>query len=559
MDRDLLRSLDPTASDADIDEIMASDSSSRIVDDILNGTTTLATAATQLREDRKMATQFDDGPKAMEETFSATDLQAMQHVFCPFRTEPEVLAALQAHGGDLVAAARTLLAGPVPISVAGPTMSPPRMQHAAPQFFSPMHSSAAQRLAAFGVDVTKVESDPNRMVAHARSVYGARFTDEQLRNFVSQIGPSTAADAFAMLDQLPPDSPMLQPPPPPPPTVRDCAICMDQHPIEDMCFFMNCPHAFCFEGLMHHIQSRVETGALPTCPSEECDNRQLPQLEAEMVFKGDTSNPLMQRVARLYLSVSLAATGMVRCPRPGCESGVIPRTPGRVEKCICECRYAFCSLCQGCFHYDVPCLEARRVAAAWDAWLREGRVQYMRERAALDTEWRARLQEFESRRVKHTTEVQAAMQRRAELSQDEQWKAQHCRACPHCGRAIQKLEGCDSMRCGQDAHGGNVQNGCGQAFSWSQARPYTAQTEGGPAVKAFEEAAPAAAVKDIMLVDDVALPCDLCSDRGVVSGLGFRCINCPGAFTVCCKCEGKLTTGAHDANHVFRQIKPREA
>ena len=54
----------------------------------------------------------------------------------------------------------------------------------------------------------------------------------------------------------------------------------------------------------------------------------------------------MQRVARLYLSVSLAATGMVRCPRPGCESGVIPRTPGRVEKCICECRYAFCSLCQ---------------------------------------------------------------------------------------------------------------------------------------------------------------------------------------------------------------------
>ncbi len=62
----------------------------------------------------------------------------------------------------------------------------------------------------------------------------------------------------------------------------------------------------------------------------------------------------------------------------------------------------------------------------------------------------ARLQEFESRRVKHTaepgmsvdgarctifTDFAAAGRQgrhavtRARLSQDEQWKAQHCRAC----------------------------------------------------------------------------------------------------------------------------------
>lgn len=38
--------------------------------------------------------------------------------------------------------------------------------------------------------------------------------------------------------------------------------------------------------------------------------------------------------------------------------------------------------------------------------------------------------------------------------------------CPKCGRLIEKLEGCDAMVCGNDAHGGNAQNGCGHSFSW---------------------------------------------------------------------------------------------
>ncbi|CAF4730155.1 unnamed protein product [Rotaria sp. Silwood2] len=50
---------------------------------------------------------------------------------------------------------------------------------------------------------------------------------------------------------------------------------------------------------------------------------------------------------------------------------------------------------------------------------------------------------------------------------------ENCRICPSCKRVVERLEGCDSMIRGQDAHGGNVQSGCGAKFNWAQAQQYT--------------------------------------------------------------------------------------
>eukprot|EP01106_Pelomyxa_sp_JSP_P012815 TRINITY_DN3666_c0_g1_i3.p3 TRINITY_DN3666_c0_g1~~TRINITY_DN3666_c0_g1_i3.p3 ORF type:complete len:101 (-),score=23.53 TRINITY_DN3666_c0_g1_i3:358-660(-) len=44
-----------------------------------------------------------------------------------------------------------------------------------------------------------------------------------------------------------------------------------------------------------------------------------------------------------------------------------------------------------------------------------------------------------------------------ELAKDEKYKEAHGRKCPKCGRIILKMGGCDSMVCGRDSHGGNVQ------------------------------------------------------------------------------------------------------
>merc|ERR1711924_243950 len=41
--------------------------------------------------------------------------------------------------------------------------------------------------------------------------------------------------------------------------------------------------------------------------------------------------------------------------------------------------------------------------------------------------------------------LDAAQRRYDELVADEKFKAESCRRCPHCGRVVQKLEGCNAM------------------------------------------------------------------------------------------------------------------
>eukprot|EP00750_Incisomonas_marina_P029930 INCI7244.11.p1 GENE.INCI7244.11~~INCI7244.11.p1 ORF type:complete len:938 (+),score=145.94 INCI7244.11:1472-4285(+) len=62
------------------------------------------------------------------------------------------------------------------------------------------------------------------------------------------------------------------------------------------------------------------------------------------------------------------------------------------------------------------------------------------------------------------------------LVANEEHMAQNCRHCPNCNILVEKHDGCDAMRCGYDARdkGGALRSsdGCGQAFSWTQALPY---------------------------------------------------------------------------------------
>ena len=49
-----------------------------------------------------------------------------------------------------------------------------------------------------------------------------------------------------------------------------------------------------------------------------------------------------------------------------------------------------------------------------------------------------------------------------------------------------------------------------------------AQGGGGPAVPMFAETAPNRLMKDMVLFEDVAYPCDLC--KKAIVDIGFRCI-----------------------------------
>jgi hypothetical protein len=117
-----------------------------------------------------------------------------------------------------------------------------------------------------------------------------------------------------------------------------------------------------------------------------------------------------------------------------------------------------------------------RYTRLWTEWLAHGREQYLQQTQAQNAQYQNQLQQFQKEKSKHDQEVKEAQDRFRELQQNEEWKAKHCRLCPNCGRVIQKLDGCDSMMCGQDAHGGNAQNGCGRPFNWSSAKRYVADS-----------------------------------------------------------------------------------
>jgi len=108
------------------------------------------------------------------------------------------------------------------------------------------------------------------------------------------------------------------------------------------------------------------------------------------------------------------------------------------------------------------------------------RGNYWQARAQQDANFQAQLEDYERQKAANTQRNEELRQRYNELLIDEGYKAQNCRMCPHCGRVVQHLGGCDAMICGQNYHGGDVQSGCGKNFRWSHAGPYVPIASGGP-------------------------------------------------------------------------------
>jgi hypothetical protein len=128
-------------------------------------------------------------------------------------------------------------------------------------------------------------------------------------------------------------------------------------------------------------------------------------------------------------------------------------------------------------------------------------------------------------------------------------QAGRMRHCPHCRRVVERIDGCSSMVCGRNYHGGGQQNGCGQGFNWEHAPRYQADIGHRPDVPAFAAAEPQrAAVKQHMVSEGVPLRCSECGDA--VVGPLANCINCP-SHDRCVRCQ---TSVPHPPNHVFRIV-----
>jgi hypothetical protein len=175
--------------------------------------------------------------------------------------------------------------------------------------------------------------------------------------------------------------------------------------------------------------------------------------------------------------------------------------------------------------------------------------------------FRKQLQEYEADKARVEAEKKQLELVVRTAAADEAYKAANCKNCPGCGCIVEKLSGCDSMTCGQDYHGGNVQGkgGCGRSFLFSQAPAYRAQHVQARQIE-FNRERPQQIEHRWQVCEGQDMACDACS--GAIIGPKFTCIHCP-SLTICLECEMKGTQavqtalnkrnlGSHTATHVFR-------
>jgi len=224
---------------------------------------------------------------------------------------------------------------------------------------------------------------------------------------------------------------------------------------------------------------------------------------------------------------------MRQCPYCGCS--VMVDEGATVAQSPCpDCGKLLCAKCGGQAHrHDICCNAIEAKIACWKDWQDIFRASYFLAMPSL-----------------------AAAQNLLALKQDEEQKAKTCRHCPHCQRLVEHIGGCSSMVCGQDAHGGNIQNGCHKRFRWSEARPYQAD------LVCLSE-------REMALLEQAStqnqchpgITCHMCGKTGF-HGMRFRCIRCevqPGiSIDICAECtlvSGKANPCGFDNPHEFEIVQ----
>ena len=261
----------------------------------------------------------------------------------------------------------------------------------------------------------------------------------------------------------------------------ECAACMMEFKVDQM-YTIDCPssHRFCYPCIGRYVEMSIRDNTPAVCQGEGCDHV-LSELEVEQISHGPDS-PVTREMVEKYKTQLLMRTlknipGIIACPTPGCGNWMIPSDIKRQERCNCpSCHACFCSLCKAPYHYGCDCANARKYQQKWMEWVTSGRVRYNKDKKdALDKIEAARA-EIEQR----NKDIQKAYK---DMLADEDYKRANGRYCPNCHRVIIKDGGCDLMICGRNYHGGNVQDGCGTKFSWSEAKPYESVVEKPTEVK----------------------------------------------------------------------------
>jgi hypothetical protein len=302
-----------------------------------------------------------------------------------------------------------------------------------------------------------------------------------------------------------------------------CPICFDEI-VDEQVFRLGCGHVYCTECMTGHVGAV----AFPTCPDTNCDY----QLGDDEVGRaGGQERQQAFRDMQLQRAVDQLAN-RVECPNPECRNVVLCE-PGERQRVQCQCGWPpYCSQCRQLYHGRGECSEVGVLREHWANWVTDGRRNYHGQL------------EVAARTLEQSRSIEDSLRRQRELEADEQYKAEHCKSCPQCGRIVQKLDGCDHMKCGVNYHGGDQQDGCGAEFSWNSAPRYRARVE--------RREVPQVDMDKVKVEGKDArhffVYCDACGARHI-RGPRFRCVHCP-EFNVCAECDRNAAVD-HPNEHVF--------
>jgi IBR domain, a half RING-finger domain/Zinc finger, ZZ type len=311
----------------------------------------------------------------------------------------------------------------------------------------------------------------------------------------------------------------------------ECPICWGEFSVTDM-YTVNCAasHRYCFDCMRQEVKTRLASNNSPGCPGDDCEHT-LNAVELEQIC-GKESTEVQKFNGMLLRTALTSMSGSVRCPTPGCANWMVVDDALQKVRVVCSsCDAVFCSMCKDPYHYgDMTCNEAKEKAMQYMHWQAQQRTSNAGSEIARKLEERS-------------AEIAARIR---ELEADEEWKVQHCKMCPKCKRVIEKVAGCDSVLCGRNYHGGDVQDGCGNTFNWGTAPKYTKKDVSHlTTINIREEVAKAVGTQ----VDHGEFRCDGC--HGEIVGLRFACICCP-CYNLCEKCEPDPSThGTHPESHSF--------
>jgi hypothetical protein len=249
------------------------------------------------------------------------------------------------------------------------------------------------------------------------------------------------------------------------PIFKDCIICQDSYPVNEL-FTVECRHShrFCFDCMFGHIQSALradteEPPHIPACPSanvgnsdERCDylltEREINQvLDSELLqnpHEMARTQHMKTVLKRLYISKGYRDNNCIRCV--GCSGDdenafwfQIENNQQTVRCPRADCGTEFCSSCHRTpSHYACACDEVMAYSRAWLSWTAKGRDDYINAVSSRNSELQ---REREAAVSAHSEEVRAAEARFHELTENENYKAQHCKYCPTCRRVVEKVGG----------------------------------------------------------------------------------------------------------------------